>query len=111
MLIETNSKAKDSAENLLSLLMSANKNQQGEDQIFGVEDVIDECKTFYFGGKETTANLLTWALVLLAFHQKWQDKAREEVVRIYGCNPPSAENFNDLKIVSSFSNIRQDLAF
>ena len=41
MLIETSSKAKDNSQNLLSLLMSVNKNQQGEEHMFGVQDVID----------------------------------------------------------------------
>ncbi|XP_068313677.1 cytochrome P450 734A1-like [Pyrus communis] len=50
--------------------------------------------------KETTANLLSWALLLLAKHQEWQDKAREEIIRMSGDNKlPVADNFNDLKIL------------
>ncbi|XP_030446807.1 cytochrome P450 734A1-like [Syzygium oleosum] len=99
-LIENNLKSRENLSNFLALLTSS----YGEERL-GVEEVIDECKTFYFAGKETTAMLLTWALLLLAKHQEWQDEAREEVIHVCAkTGLPAAENLNKLKIVTMVLN-------
>lgn len=49
---------------------------------YTTQELMDECKTFFFAGRETTSVLLSWAILLLALHQDWQDKAREEAISI-----------------------------
>nr|POE61743.1 cytochrome p450 [Quercus suber] len=104
IIIETNKKAKEDSGNLLALFLFSYKNQDGDEERLGIEEIIDECKTFYFAGKETTANLLTWAIFLLALHQEWRSRARE-VVSTFGDNGlPVAEKLNELKIVNMIIN-------
>ncbi|KAI3464985.1 hypothetical protein Pfo_021648 [Paulownia fortunei] len=100
-LIEKNSKHRDNSRNLLTLLMHVDGDNEQKEEGLGVEEVIDECKTFYFAGKETTANLLSWALLLLAMHPEWQSRTREEVLRVCKGNElPNAENLNDFKLLT-----------
>lgn len=69
-----------------------------------MDEVVEESKILYFAGQESTSNLLTWTMIVLAMHPSWQEKARGEILAISGKNVPSFENLNHFKIVSfSFS--------
>lgn len=98
-LIQANWNECENSKNLLGLMISANKNDGTEKM--EIEEIIDECKAFYFAGKETTANLLTWVILLLAFHQDWQKKVRDEVNCVCGSHIyPDADDLVNLKLVN-----------
>lgn len=101
--MERDGKTRGDSKNLLSLLMP---DEQSKEEGLGIEEVIDECETFYFAGKEALANALSWTLLLLALHQEWQTKAREEVFHVLKENElPNANNLSELKIVSPTSKL------
>lgn len=80
-------------------LMIRSSQQQG-DAGLSTDEIIDECKTFFFGGHETTANLLTWTMFLLSTNLQWQEKLREEVIRECSREIPSADSLSKLKMVN-----------
>ncbi|TXG75345.1 hypothetical protein E1A91_1Z024600v1 [Gossypium mustelinum] len=65
----------------LGLLVNA-YHDPDEKNMFLIQDIIDECKTFYFAGQETTNSLLAWTTLLLAIYTDWQDKTRAEVIEM-----------------------------
>ncbi|CAK7334804.1 unnamed protein product [Dovyalis caffra] len=70
-----------------------------------VLDIVEECKSFFFAGKQTTSNLLTWTTVLLAMHPQWQDQAREEVLRVCGSRDiPTKDDVVKLKTLTMILN-------
>uniref|UniRef100_A0A7N1A068 Cytochrome P450 n=1 Tax=Kalanchoe fedtschenkoi TaxID=63787 RepID=A0A7N1A068_KALFE len=68
-------------------------------------DIVEECKSFFFAGKQTTSNLLTWTTVLLAMHPHWQVRARDEVLRVCGSRDvPTKDDVVKLKTLSMVLN-------
>jgi cytochrome P450 len=70
---------------LLGLMLSATIEKtiiKGGKVHFGMKALMDNCKIFFIAGHETTTTLLTWAMMLLASHTTWQERAREEFIKV-----------------------------
>ncbi|KAG2647046.1 hypothetical protein PVAP13_2KG536100, partial [Panicum virgatum] len=90
---------------LLGLMLEACAPEHGGDQLLSMDEIIDECKTFFFAGQETTSHLLTWAMFLLSTHPDWQEKLREEVRRECGDDrdrAPTHDMLNKVKLMNLF---------
>lgn len=93
-------------EDLLGILLESNESQIEEqknktDVGMSIEEVISECRLFYFAGQETTAVLLAWTMVLLGRYSEWQDRARAEVLEVFGDNKKlDFDGLSRLRVVS-----------
>ncbi|KAL4192628.1 hypothetical protein AMTRI_Chr06g173000 [Amborella trichopoda] len=91
---------------LLGLLLESNNTNDNKSKLT-LDDVIEECKLFYFAGQETTSTLLTWTMVVLSMHPTWQQRARDEVMQVIGSQYtylPTLEQLSHLKIVNMILN-------
>ncbi|XP_023546125.1 cytochrome P450 734A1-like [Cucurbita pepo subsp. pepo] len=92
-----------SSKDLLGLMIRASKSSPSS--TITVNDIVEECKGFFFAGKQTTSNLLTWTMILMAMHPQWQIQARDEVLRVCGARDvPSKDDVTKLKTLSMIIN-------
>jgi hypothetical protein len=47
--------------------------EEATDRRVTTRELVDECKTFFFGGHKTTVLSLSWTLLMLTAHPDWQD--------------------------------------
>ncbi|KAI6678687.1 hypothetical protein NL676_039483 [Syzygium grande] len=72
-------------DDLLGLLLNSNMKEiqeSGHQKGMSIVDVIQECKAFNRAAQAASI-LLTWTLILLSKYQSWQDRAREEILRVF----------------------------
>ena len=92
---ETNSREKD----LMLLLLEGAINDQSLGKDASKSFVVDNCKTIYFAGHESTAVAASWCLMLLALHPEWQVGIRKELAEISKDGLLSVDSLHHLKTV------------
>ena len=86
---------------LLSMLLEATDTEEseGRDASGHMTDklVRDECLTIILAGHETTANVLSFAMWVLAGYPEVQEELHEEAVRVLEGRRPGAEDYAQLR--------------
>lgn len=74
---------------LMQLILEEAVNNSNGGKLSPRKFLVDNCKSLYFAGHDTTAISASWCLVLLALHPEWQSRIREEITQI--CNEGSVD--------------------
>jgi cytochrome P450 len=97
-LIRARQAERDSGEqprdDLLDMLLDAEDAETGERM--SDQEVLDEVKTVFAAGHETTANALTWTWLLLSQHPEVGEKLKAELDAVLGDHPPTSANMPNL---------------
>ncbi|XP_062000257.1 cytochrome P450 714C2-like [Rosa rugosa] len=85
---------------LLQMLLEGAKSSGDLNGLSHNKFIVDNCKTIFFAGHETTALVASWSLLLLALHPDWQARARAEVLEICGDKPLDADMLRQMKVLT-----------
>ncbi|KAM5557350.1 hypothetical protein ABKV19_024635 [Rosa sericea] len=69
---------------LLGLFLNQSDQQGSFRKALTTQQLVDECKTFFFSGHETSALSIIWTMLLLATNPEWQNELREEIREVVG---------------------------
>jgi cytochrome P450 len=97
-LIRARQAARESGEltrgDLLDMILDAEDAETGERM--SDQEVLDEVKTVFAAGHETTANALTWTWLLLSEHPEAAEKLKAELNGVLGERPPTSADLLNL---------------
>ncbi|KAG8063497.1 hypothetical protein GUJ93_ZPchr0003g16963 [Zizania palustris] len=99
LILEIVKESREERNLLRAILRSASSSKVGlaEAENF----IVDNCKSIYFAGYESTAVTAAWCLMLLGLHPEWQDRVREEVQEVCGGRPVDSQSLQKMKNVCS----------
>ncbi|RVW81360.1 Cytochrome P450 714A1 [Vitis vinifera] len=95
--LETSTLSSD--KDLMQLLLESAINDPNLGQASSKRFIVDNCKSIYFAGHESTAVAASWCLMLLALHPDWQARIRAEIAEVCGDNMPDADSITKMKWV------------
>ncbi|KAF7129341.1 hypothetical protein RHSIM_Rhsim10G0047400 [Rhododendron simsii] len=95
--VEERTKSGGDENDLLQMLLEGAKNSTELSQDGTERFVVDNCKSMYLGGYETTAVSAEWCLMLLAANQEWQGRVRAEVLQICAGRIPNYDMIRKMK--------------
>ncbi|KAJ4753801.1 Cytochrome P450 714B3 [Rhynchospora pubera] len=85
--------------NLLStILQNASMENMGTKE--AEKFIVDNCKSIFFAGHESTAVTATWCLMLLGMYPEWQKRVRAEVHDVCGGKAPDAKSIQKMKTLT-----------
>ncbi|XP_071689959.1 cytochrome P450 714C2-like [Rutidosis leptorrhynchoides] len=101
--VKSSKTATEAKDLLQTIIEAAKKDDEGNNKWINIDShkfIVDNCKSLYFAGYETTATSASWCLMLLAEHQEWQDHCRAEVLDICGDELPDMNMLQSMKTLT-----------
>ncbi|KAJ1699131.1 hypothetical protein LUZ63_007643 [Rhynchospora breviuscula] len=83
---------------LSSILQNASMENMGTKE--AEKFIVDNCKSIFFAGHESTAVTATWCLMLLGMYPEWQERVRAEAHDVCGGKAPDAKSIQKMKTLT-----------